>query len=63
MRIEFDPDTLALTIDSKQALPKVNAVNHIDNDLFGKATGETRVPGPCADPGAKRVWKVDPRVV
>jgi hypothetical protein len=29
--------------------------------LEGKATGETRAAGPLADPGAKRVWKLDPR--
>jgi len=61
MQIDFDPDTLTLTINSKQPFPKVTAVNHIDGDLFGKVTGETRFPGPLADPRAKSVWKVDPR--
>ena len=61
IQLDFDPDTLTLTINSKQPFPKVPAVNHIDDDLFGKVTGETRFPGPLADPGAKSVWKVDPR--
>ena len=61
MQIDFDPDTLTLTINSKQPFPKVTAVNHIDDDLFGKVTGETRFPGPLADPRGKSVWKVDPR--
>jgi hypothetical protein len=61
MQLDFDPDTLTLTINSKQPFPKVTAVNHIDDDLFGKATRETRFPGPLADPRAKSVWKVDPR--
>jgi hypothetical protein len=61
MRIDFNPDTLLLTINSKQPLPKVSAVNHIDDDLFGQVTGETRFPGPLAAPRAKSVWQVDPR--
>jgi hypothetical protein len=61
MEIDFNPDSLELTMSSKQPLAKVSAFNHIDDDLFGKATGDTRYPGPLADPGAKSVWKVDPR--
>ncbi|AFL88061.1 Protein of unknown function (DUF1565) [Terriglobus roseus DSM 18391] len=61
-QIDFNPDTLELTMSSKQPLPTVSAFNHIDNDLFGKATGATRLPGPLADPSAKAVWKLDPRV-
>src|SRR5689334_15918121 len=60
-QIDFDPDTLQLTIASRQPLPKVSAVNHIETDILGKDTGDIRVPGPLADPGAKRAWKVDPR--
>jgi hypothetical protein len=41
----------------------VKAFNQIDTDLFGTATGETRAPGPIADPGSKPTWKVDPRKV
>jgi hypothetical protein len=61
VQIDFNPDTLELTINSSQPLPKVNAFGHINVDLEGKATGETRTAGPLADPGAKRVWKLDPR--
>ena len=60
-QIDFDPDTLQLTIAIRQPLPKVSAVNHIEVDILGKDTGDARVPGPLANPGAKREWKVDPR--
>jgi len=60
-QIDFDPDTLQLTIASRQPLPKVSAVNHIETDILGKDTGDTRVPGPLATPGTKREWNVDPR--
>jgi hypothetical protein len=61
LELAFDPDRLELTMSSREALPKVSVFNHIDNDMFGNATGETRPPGPFADPGARRVWQVDPR--
>jgi hypothetical protein len=63
MQIDFNPDTLELTMNGGQPFAKVAGVNHIDKDMFGKGTGETRAPGPLADPGAKRVWKVDPRSI
>lgn len=63
MQIDFDTDKLELTINSSQPLPKVKAFGHIDNDFFGRSSGDAKVPGPLADPGAKRVWKVDPRLV
>ena len=62
LQIAFDPDRLQLTISGGQPLPKVVVVGHIDSDLFGKATTGSRAPGPLADPGAKRVWQVDPRL-
>ncbi len=61
VQIDFDPDSLELTLSSSQPLPKVAVFDHLDHDILGKASGETRAPGPLADPGAKRVWKVDPR--
>ncbi len=60
-QVDFDPDTLELTIATRQPLPKVRAVNHIEIDILGNDTGETRVAGPLAAPDAKRQWKVDPR--
>jgi hypothetical protein len=63
VQLDFNPDTLELTISSSQPLPKVNAFGKINVDLEGKATGETRAAGPLADPGAKRVWKLDPRSI
>jgi len=60
-QIDFDADSLRLTIAIRQALPKVSAVNHIEIDVLGNETGATRVAGPLANPGAKREWKVDPR--
>jgi hypothetical protein len=60
-QVDFDPDRLELTISSTQPFPKVREFNHINNDLFGNATEQTRTPGPLADPGAKPIWKLDPR--
>ena len=60
--IGFDPDTLALTISVSKPLPQVRAINHIQGDVLGKATGATRVAGPLADLGAKSSWQVDPRL-
>ena len=50
-------------MSSREAFPKVKVFNNIDNDMFGNVTGEIRAPGPFADPGAKRVRRVDPRSV
>jgi hypothetical protein len=61
MQINFDPDRLELTIASSQPLPKVKVFDQIDNDIFGRVTGETRVPGPLADLTAQHAWHVDPR--
>jgi hypothetical protein len=61
MQIDFDPDSLQLTVNSSQPFPQVTLVNHIRNDMLGKPTGETRAPGPLADPGAKQIWQIDPR--
>ena len=59
MQIQFDPDTLQLTVKNSQLMPKVAGVNRIENDMFGKVTGETRVAGPIAVPSSKSVWQVD----
>lgn len=61
MQIDFDPDSLELTIGGAQPLPKVRAVDQVGIDMLGKETGATRAPGPLAHPGAKRTWRVDPR--
>jgi hypothetical protein len=61
MQLDFDPDHLELTITIHNPLPTVSVFNHIDKDMFGKATGDNRVPGPFADPGAMRALHVDPR--
>jgi hypothetical protein len=60
-QVDFDPDTLRLMLSSRQPLPKVAAVNHIDVDILGEHAGEARAPGPLADPGARGEWNVDPR--
>jgi hypothetical protein len=62
-QIDFNPDTLELTVSGAQQWPKMAAVDHVDDDIFGKNAGDSRVPGPLADPGAKSTWKVDPRTV
>jgi hypothetical protein len=61
LQFDFDPDRLELTMSGQEPLSKVNIFNHIDNDMFGTVTGETRVPGPFAEPGTRRIWHVDPR--
>ena len=61
MQIDFNPDTLELTMSGTSRLSKVNAVNQITDDILGHAAGATRTPGPLADPGAKTVRKIDPR--
>jgi hypothetical protein len=61
VQLDFDPDSLELKIGSSQPFPQVSVVNHIQNDMLGKATGETRAPGPLADPGAMPIRQVDPR--
>jgi hypothetical protein len=61
MQVDFDPDRLELTMTHREAFPKVSVFNHIDSDMLGNGAGETRAPGPFADPGARDVWQVDPR--
>jgi hypothetical protein len=61
IQVDFDPDRLELTISSSQPFPKVSVFNHIDNDMLGNASAETRAPGPIADRGAERLWHLDPR--
>jgi len=61
IEIAFDADTLELTMASRTPLPPVNAVNHIQSDMLGQATGATRAAGPIADPGAARALRADPR--
>jgi hypothetical protein len=60
-QIDFDPDTLQLTISMSEPFPKAPAVNQIEVDILGKLTSGARVPGPVADPGAKSTWQLDPR--
>jgi hypothetical protein len=62
MKLDFDPDRLELTMSGQGTLPNLKLFNHIDSDILGKPTGESRVPGPFVDPGASPTRKVDPRV-
>jgi hypothetical protein len=61
MQIDLDPESLELTILSKDPIPQFSTFNQIESDMFGKASGDRRYPGPLANPTAKTVWKVDPR--
>ena len=61
VQIDFDADSLELTIGSDRPFPKVNTFKQIDSDMLGTVTGETRAPGPLANPEAKRIWQLDPR--
>jgi hypothetical protein len=60
-RIEFDPDTLKLTISTSRPLPRASAVAGIENDMLGKDTGPVRIAGPLADMRTGRSRAVDPR--
>lgn len=61
MRLDFNADKLELTMSSQESIPRVSVFNHIENDIFGKATGETRLPGPFADSATDAARLVDPR--
>ncbi|MBW8869698.1 MAG: hypothetical protein JF563_02830, partial [Acidobacteriales bacterium] len=61
-QIDFDPDTLQLSISSSKPLPRAPAVNQIQSDILGRTTGATRIAGPLADLQGKRSWRVDPRI-
>jgi len=45
----LDPETLELTLTPRGKLAQVPLFNGIDTDLFGRAAGTQRVPGPFAD--------------
>ena len=60
-QIDFDPGHAAVDDLDRPPLPKVSAINQIETDILGQRAGEARVPGPLADPAAKRAWQVDPR--
>ncbi|MBN1972589.1 MAG: right-handed parallel beta-helix repeat-containing protein [Sedimentisphaerales bacterium] len=62
MNIDFDPDTLELTMDGKD-LPNVAILGKINTDMYGKETGDKRAPGPFADPAASTKRLVDPRTI
>jgi hypothetical protein len=61
--LDFDPDRLELMTSRQEPLPQVNVFNHIDSDMSGIVTGETRAPGPFGDPGNQPVRKIDPRQI
>ena len=46
-QIDFDPDTLQLTIASRQPLPTVSAVNQIEIDILGKDAGADQSAWPA----------------
>lgn len=60
--IDFDPDTLQLTISVQKPLPQASAASWIQTDMLGKSTGATRIAGPLAAIRAKRVRNMDPRL-
>ena len=61
-QIEFDANTLQLSISTSKPMPQSPVVNEIRSDILGKATGATRVAGPLANPKSKAVWQMDPRL-
>ena len=62
-QIDFNADTLELTINGAQSWPKVAPVSQVGDDIFGKQISGARVPGPLDNPAARTTWKVDPRTV
>ena len=46
-----------------ESVEKIDALILGSPVYFGTVTGEIRAPGPLADPGAKRIWQLDPRSV
>lgn len=59
--IDFDPDTLQLSVSFARPLPPQPLVKGIGSDMFGKTARSRRVAGPLEDIGAKRAWHADPR--
>ncbi len=62
-QIDFNPDTLQLTISNSKPLPRVSAVGQIQSDILGNARGATTLAGPLANPAAKSSWQMDPRLL
>jgi hypothetical protein len=61
IQVDFNPDTLQLSIAGSKPLPRVSVVNRIQSDMLGRSTGATRMAGPLADVGARGGVRVDPR--
>jgi hypothetical protein len=59
--LSFDPDKLVMTLVPGGQWPKAPLFNSIDTDLFGKSTGQTRLPGPFADLEGYKQKSIDPR--
>ncbi|MDB5439035.1 MAG: transcriptional initiation protein Tat [Caulobacteraceae bacterium] len=60
-QVNFNPETLQLTITGGAALPRVAAINSIQGDMLGRAAGPTRPAGPLSDLATRTSWSVDPR--
>jgi hypothetical protein len=60
-QVDFNVDTLQVTMSGFKALPRVAAFPGYDGDLLGASTSARRVPGPLADPKPGRASAVDPR--
>ena len=63
MEIDFNSDTLELTLRSSKSLPKIAVHSQITTDFFGKSTSDTRAAGPLADSGAMQIWKLERHAV
>ncbi|MFB3777183.1 MAG: right-handed parallel beta-helix repeat-containing protein [Bryobacteraceae bacterium] len=60
--VAYDIGALELTLVPRGKLARVPLFNNIDTDMFGKAAGAERLPGPFADLEAGyRSRKIDPR--
>ena len=62
VRIDFDPDSLQLTISGAKKLPQASVVNRIHHDMLGRTTATSRVAGPVENLETRGTVHVDPRL-
>ncbi len=61
LQVDFDPDNLKLTMTNSLPSEKPAICNGIDTDIFGEPTGNSRLPGPFANPAQAVLRHLDPR--
>ncbi|WP_442681111.1 right-handed parallel beta-helix repeat-containing protein [Sphingomonas sp. ASY06-1R] len=61
MKIDFNPDTLKLTVDATRPLPAVRSVDRVGMDFFGRPAGKARIAGPLSSLRGTGSLVLDPR--